>query len=304
MFEYRPKCEVCSSEHIETLLSINFTDPPVWDFLVDYYRNKVPWQALADGKYELAKCLNCGFIWQAQILDSGGMSRLYNQWIDPEWSKAKKQQADVSLYSGYARQVEIIAHLLKKKPAKIDVLDFGMGWGYWCMMAKAYGYKVAGAEISLERIAYAQNNGVEIIENITQVGERRFDFINAEQVFEHINQPLHTLNLLVGILNKDGIIRLSVPNGQGVESAIKRDKWRPIHDAVHPLEHINCFTNKTLLRMARLAGLVPIQQPHMLGQGLLGKSYNRNLKSWVTSLGGKYYRRYWGTTLYFQQSPH
>ncbi|MBX3057494.1 MAG: class I SAM-dependent methyltransferase [Anaerolineae bacterium] len=302
MFEYRSICDICGSEQAEILLSLHFTDPLVWNFLANYYENKIDRQVLIDTKYELVKCRQCGFIWQPYILNSEGMDMLYNQWISAEQSKIKKQEADIALYSGYARQVELIAYLLKKKPSNIDILDFGMGWGYWCMMAKAFGYKVAGAEISLERIAYAQNNGVEVIEDITQVGERRFDFINAEQVFEHINQPLYTLNILVGLLKKDGIIRLSVPNGQGIESAVKKVKWRPIHDAVHPLEHINCFTNKTLMRMAGLAGLVPIQQPHMLGQGLLGKSYNRNLKSWVTSLGGKYYRRYWGTTLYFQRS--
>ncbi len=299
LFRSRLDCPICGTDDPLPLRKIEYAVSPVWDFVEVYYEGRVAQDALRGAFFEVVKCHNCSFVWQQHILNEQGMGRLYNDWISTDDSLAKKRETDVSLYAGYARQIEAIAYLLKRKPADIKVLDFGMGWGYWVLMAQAYGFQAYGFEIAVDRLAYARQFGLQVTDDTADFEDIQFDFINSEQAFEHIPTPKESIEFLVSKLKRGGILRISVPNGNGIAKAVQRLNWKPAADAIHPLEHINCFTNKTLIHLAKLAGLELAEQPWLLGQGLLGKSYGVSAKSWLTSLVGRYYRRYWGTTLYF-----
>jgi len=294
VFIHRPNCELCGSDRKTTLLFKQFTDPAVWDFLESYYERRISRDSLTNGKYEIVKCCDCGFIWQAYILDDEWMERLYDTWISSQQSLNKKKCADISLFSAYARQVEIIAYLLSgKSPFEINVLDFGMGWGYWCLMAKAFGYNVWGFELSEERIDFAAKNGIDVIENLSSIGSPKFDFINAEQVFEHIPNPLETLKLLAHSLRHKGIIRITVPNGRGIEQELSNVGWKATKNAIQPLEHINCFMHSTLIRLGESAGLVVMKPPFLSG-------HRHNCKSYIKGVLGKYYEQFFGTQSYFK----
>ena len=222
------------------------------------------------------------------------MKKLYNTWILPEQSLIKRKNADISLFSGYAKQIQKISSLLFKKPFEINILDFGMGWGYWCLLAKAFGYNTTGFEISKERIEFAKKNGINVIENFTDITTHKFDFINIEQVLEHISNPLQTLKLLVSNLKKGGIIRISVPNGRNIEQELSNPEWKASKNSIHPLEHINCFTHKTLIKCGKSINLKLIKQPIL-------SSNKCNLNSCIKDFLKKYYRQYFGTSLYFKK---
>jgi SAM-dependent methyltransferase len=80
----------------------------------------------------------------------------------------------------------------------------------------------------------------------------RFDFINTEQVFEHIPEPLETLRHLIKSLETNGIIKISVPTANDVDRRLKIMDWEaPIDsrnslDPVTPLEHINYFKRSSI----------------------------------------------------------
>ena len=56
-----------------------------------------------------------------------------------------------------------------QKPRDVKVLDFGMGWGHYCIASNAVGFDVYGSELSDVRIKYAQNNGVKLIKNTKEM---------------------------------------------------------------------------------------------------------------------------------------
>lgn len=289
-FIQRPKCQLCGSDKKAILFSESFAEGEVWSFLNDYYQGRIDRSDLTGAQYEIAQCLDCGFIWQTQIPNGELMDRLYNIWISPAESLAKRTNAGAALLSGYAKEARIISSLLRKNPSEIDVLDFGMGWGYWCLAAKRLGYNVSGFEIAKERIAFARENGIKVIENFSAIAVRQFDFINAEQVFEHIPEPLQTLKTLVLSLKDKGIIQLSVPDGKGLEKKIGRDGWKPSKGPVQPLEHINCFTRQTLIGLAKRAGLevAPL-------------SLSLNSLFCPGNVLKQYYHQFFSTSLYFRK---
>lgn len=294
VFISRPQCELCGAQQPATLLAKPFSDPAVWSFLERYYEGRVDKAVLGDATYELAHCLVCGFIWQKHILNDAGMAALYDGWIAARSSLKKKQNIDIA--PGYLRQAELIRLLLPgKQPAGIRLLDFGMGWGYWCKAAQSLGYQVVGLELAQSRIQFARAMGIEAVQRFDDLGSRRFDFINAEQVFEHIPQPLNTLKTLCQYLDSGGVIRIAVPDGANVTREVAQPGWTASKNAVHPLEHINCFTHATLARLGKEAGLTVIPQPVHITLRYGAVSLLRGIVASV-------YRQYSGTVMYFRKN--
>ncbi len=83
----------------------------------------------------------------------------------------------------------------------------------------------------------------------------------ADQVFEHLPKPRETLEELAQTLRPGRILRIAVPNGEGLDRDMRRTDWQASKDALHPLEHINCFTSRTLKTLASCAGLTLLDIP-------------------------------------------
>ncbi len=290
-FIRRPRCELCGCDHPIILLSKAYSNPAVWRFIDRYYEERVDKAVLEQATYEILRCPICGFMWQSQILNGAGMACLYNYWISAENSFQKKQ--DSGEEAGYQRQAALIhAFIPQKATADIHVLDFGMGWGYWCMAAQKTGYQVMGMEIAETRLDFARKQGVQAVTHFSQLSGQVFDFINAEQVFEHIPQPLDTLKTLVAHLAPKGVVRIAVPDGGKIAQEVTQPDWKASKNAIHPLEHINCFTHQSLAYLGQAAGLAVIPQPI---------TRSNSAKLLARSLSTSLYRRFFGTLLFFQK---
>ncbi len=153
-----------------------------------------------------------------------------------------------------------------QSPPSLAFLDFGMGWADWALMAKAFGCDSYGTELSRKRVEHATANGIQVI-SWDQIPEYRFDFINTEQVFEHISEPLNTLRHLAGSLKSTGMLKIAVPTAGGIERKLRRMDWAAPTGSedslmpVAPLEHINCYRRSTLVRMAQEAGMEEVRMP-------------------------------------------
>jgi SAM-dependent methyltransferase len=169
-----------------------------------------------------------------------------------------------------------------------------MGFGTWCYLAKGFGCHAHGTELSQTRIDYAK--GIDVIA-WKDIPGYRFDFINTEQVFEHLSEPLEVLGYLRQSLKPNGLIKINVPDGWDLkkrlaawdwetlkqyqlsetpEGEVERIKtiwdWQPPDGdgsensllAVAPLQHINAFHYESLVRMAESVGLKPVALPAVL----------------------------------------
>ncbi len=102
------------------------------------------------------------------------------------------------------------------------------------------------------------------------IPDRQFDVINADQVFEHLPEPLVTLRQLRRALKPGGLLKISVPDGRSVKRNLGYGDWLATADSprslnpVAPLEHINCFTRHVLIVMAAEVGLRPTFVPERI----------------------------------------
>ena len=119
---------------------------------------------------------------------------------------------------------------------------------------------VYGTELSQARIEYAKASGIKVI-TWEDIPNYRFDFINTEQVFEHLSEPMETLVHLKRALKPGGMIKISVPNGWDIKRRLRIADWiapkgfRNSLNPVAPLEHINCFNHEVIVKMASRIGL-------------------------------------------------
>jgi 2-polyprenyl-3-methyl-5-hydroxy-6-metoxy-1,4-benzoquinol methylase len=138
------------------------------------------------------------------------------------------------------------------------------GGGAWALMVKGFGCNSYGCELSDDKINYAQSNGINTL-TWDEIPRYNFDFINTEQVFEHLANPLETLTYLKSSLKVNGIIKISVPTANNIKRRLSLMDWSASKgtknslNPVAPLEHINCYSRTSLVRMANIAGLEEIK---------------------------------------------
>jgi 2-polyprenyl-3-methyl-5-hydroxy-6-metoxy-1,4-benzoquinol methylase len=275
-FQQRECCPLCESTSNRLLCEIPYSEQRLVKFIEQFYGGRVAYESLHSASYRVVLCQHCGFIYQDTILHEEGMQTLYEDWIDHQQSLQKKQTAVAMLYQQYAGQIQTLTRLLNQQTDQVRILDYGMGWGYWSRMAQAHGYDVVGFELSKQRQEYARQMGVTVIDALP-VEVAGFDCIYANQVFEHLPDPMQTLADLCQQLKPEGIICIRVPDGRGVVTCLEQRGWSPELEAIHPLEHINCFTRKTLLSFAARAGLKPFNPPLRLSWGSLWEGVRREV---------------------------
>lgn len=266
-FIQREACPACRSKDHQELYCASFCEPPISTYLEAFYspQGAVEFDYLKEAAFILNECHDCGLIYQRLIPNDFLMRKLYEEWIDPEkvlnW---KVRMRGIEYYARLAKEIEMVIRHFGVVPAELEFFDFGMGWGDWCRMARAYGCSASGTELSQFRIESAVRSGISII-TWEEIPGRQFDFLNAEQVFEHIANPLETLSYLSQSLKPGGIIKISVPNGSNIKRRLTTLDWtapknhKNSLNPVAPLEHINCFSLRSLIRMAQITGLVTVK---------------------------------------------
>lgn len=296
-FDKRNLCPCCKSKNHILIFKCGFLDSPIRDYLTSFYstQGEIDFEYLKDEKFIINKCIDCGLIFQLNIPNNFLMKKLYSEWIDPEKDFNQRiMHFNLDYYARIIQEIMMIISYFRKIPSQIKMLDYGMGWGKWCQIAKSFGCDVYGSELESTRIDFAKRHGIKMVEpNV--LPDYQFDFINTEQVFEHLPYPLETLEYLKNLLNAEGIIKISVPNTHGMKRKLKKMDWKAPKGSynsinpIHPLEHINCFCDNSLVIMARKIGLRPVKIPLRFGYIFF---YCNSAKQAIKSLVKPLYRKY------------
>lgn len=261
-FTSRTLCPVCKSDESKIVYQTKYTEDPIKTYLHRFYdpQGGVEMEYLNGEEYILRQCNTCGLIFQFSIPNDQLRSRLYEHWIDPNIYRPKSNTNPLITRPYLLAELLMLPAVLHKQPSQISLLDFGMGWSEWCRIGQILGYKITGSEINKDQLQYAKNYQIPTIDIQTLV-DSSFDYINTEQVFEHLDQPFKTLQLLTKALKLGGVIKISVPDGTGILDRLTHANWltpkksRQSLNAIAPLEHINTYSKPTLLKLAYLCGL-------------------------------------------------
>lgn len=244
-----------------------------------YASYKIEYEYFRNNNYVLEECTRCQVIYQKEIPDDFLLNKVYGEWLDIGTVNVTRNKAkQINRPIGNARQLINLIKYMDTPPGDIAVFDFGMGLGDWCRLAQGFGFRVSGNDISEERMEHAQAAGIDAVA-YEDIPSRKFDFINSYQVFEHLDEPLDTLNHLCKALKPNGIMRLAVPDGSAMKNrldfwdirspALPDDTQSPFRqnieqslNPVSPFEHINCYDHRALINLAENAGLTRTSVPN------------------------------------------
>lgn len=298
-FLHREHCLICDSDKLETKLSQPLNDPPMWAYLEESFKDNIVPQDVQGVNFDIIRCPTCELYFVADVQTDQFYEKLthFRTKTSPAIPNRRNAQG-IRFFSNYGLEAEKIAIMLNRKPSDIDVLEFGTGNGYWLLMAKAYGYNTKGVEIREERIVYAKNNSLSIVRSLEELGGQQFDFIRVDNVLEHLSDPLMYFHALTKHLKEGGIMFVVVPEGDKINKVLSSYNGTP-DKSITPMGHINCFTHKALLALAKSAGMVPI--PAIKLQKLYLKTMwkNRDTKYLGEILKMSYKQK--TCTLYFQR---
>ncbi|MGH9247590.1 MAG: class I SAM-dependent methyltransferase [Acidimicrobiales bacterium] len=270
-FVERQRCPACGGADFHELYRCPYDRPPIRSVLERRYApfGPVDLSPLDGTDYVLAECQTCRLIFQQFIPDDDLMTLVYERWQPPEVSLEHKERNALASRGRNALEVMSVIDYFGGDAIRITVLDFGMGWGNWCRVAQAFGCETYGAEVSAARIDHAAAFGISAM-TPERAADHTYDFINTEQVFEHLVDPLGTARLLAGTLKPNGVLKISVPNGHRVRRNLALGAWSAPKkslrtlNAVSPLQHINCFVHQSLVALGEQASLVPVRIPTRL----------------------------------------
>lgn len=283
-----------------------YAEPRLRAALTDFYSQVggLDYSVLLGAEYALARCSTCGLIYQVNIPNDELLGRLYEEWISPALAFDRFHR-HLPSHRGIELSHEVtIAESLARKGAPRRALDYGCGWGEWSRATQALGYEAWGTELSPTRAAHAAQSGIRVV---TDAGlpDRSFGLINIDQVLEHVPSPRETLGLLATKLHPGGVLRVGVPNGLRVRRALRffdRELKKPrlgLLNPVAPLEHLNCFTARPLLRLAGACGLRRVRPSWLVLRRnlVLPPGFSGSLKSLIRPA---YLRSSFSTQLYFR----
>lgn len=258
----RDHCPGCLSITLSVVYRERFSSPDIQSYLHRRYAGKDT-SAASAGEYMLARCSRCGLTFQQQVPDGLLLHELYEDWVSDADLACSRSDYDLDDYRYLAEQVGLIIQHFGIAPSRIKILDFGFGWAQFSRMAMGYGCNVSGAELSAARISHGKSIGLRIVD-LDHLPQGEFQFINTEQVFEHLTEPRVVLERLLASLTPDGLIKISVPDAAASLRQIgKRRSFGALSTAqqmsIAPLEHINCFSRDSLVAFGREFGLEPLR---------------------------------------------
>jgi SAM-dependent methyltransferase len=256
-FLQRANCPACGSSNSTATFNRPYAEPRLRAALTNFYSHVggLDYSVLLGTDYSLARCSDCGLVFQTQVPNDALLGRLYEEWIDPQQAYERYHRDQPPLRRAeLKREVSIARSFISDSVPRL-ALDYGCGWGEWSQMTQACGFEAWGTELSAARRAHAEKFGIKVVKD-EQLPNRYFGLINLDQVLEHLPNPRETLTLLAAKLHPGGILRVAVPNGLNIKHALRhfdRELTRPRLgglNPVAPLEHLNCFTFKSLVRIA------------------------------------------------------
>jgi 2-polyprenyl-3-methyl-5-hydroxy-6-metoxy-1,4-benzoquinol methylase len=269
----RIQCPVCGHESrklIYTRPYINDDNNCIHSYLHAFYNvspDAIKALLLSD-IFELARCRQCTLIYQTHIPNELLLRTLYCEWINQTKAFERYQSLPATYYANLAAELSLLTGYFKNPLETLKFLDFGMGWGQWARMCRAFGVDCLGCELNTNQIEYACSQGITNIQ-LDRLPENHFDFINTEQVFEHLTHPREIMHALVAAIKPGGLIKISVPFVFDINERLTRMDWKryrgvkPELNPVAPLEHLQYFTRKSLCELAEQNNLKACNKLHL-----------------------------------------
>ncbi len=261
-FVQRDLCPACGAADPVRLYSEPLSTPRWSDYLSEFYGQPIR----LNGNFTVVECSGCQTMLQSEVGNEPLLEALYSEWVkSPPAEEDPLYRYDVSNpeRSRDGHEVLAAASFLGKRLEDMTVLDYGMGWAGWARIARSLGCRSYGFDLAEERREHARSHGIE-----TDIEGVKFDFINTEQLIEHVVDPGAMVGELASRLRPGGVLKISVPSQKGVRSTLRKleSGGQPVYSEImpiFPLEHVNCFSADGIAALGGRLGLREVRPSYI-----------------------------------------
>ena len=139
-----------------------------------------------------------------------------------------------------------------QKDISIKALDVGCAAGYCLEVFEQNNWTAYGIELDKKIAATLRKKGYTIFDTplIKLTTQEKFDVISLFDVIEHLTDLNLNMSTLHSLLKDNGIIVLVTPNYNSWQRKMFSKRWFQFK----PIEHINYFSKKTMIKLAEENG--------------------------------------------------
>lgn len=176
-----------------------------------------------------------------------------------------KKRGESEIVDYFYRCIHLVFKLLRKNislfPFKEDgnLLDVGCGSGSTLLYWQKMGWSTYGVEIGKAAVAFARGKmNLDVFEGTlfeAKYLRNFFDVIMFNNTLEHMHNPTKMLREASRILKDEGLLMISVPNTECIDSRVCGRWWCP-WDVPRHLYH---FTREAIERLLRKSGFYPVK---------------------------------------------
>ena len=208
------------------------------------------------GRFDILRCSNCGFGQTDPQIKKSEIGSLYSKYyprqnLDLKSIKLKNYKLP-SHIEVWRKGLLNSAHFLVEKGS--TVLDVGSGVGHSLLYLKNNGCQVYGIDPDKNAKKLAKKFKLNFHQGFIEdkpFRNKKFDYIIANQVLEHTNEPVSFLKECKNRLKSNGVIIISFPNTDSLGRLVFKKRWLHWHIPYH----LNHFNKKSVKKLAKKAGL-------------------------------------------------
>jgi 2-polyprenyl-3-methyl-5-hydroxy-6-metoxy-1,4-benzoquinol methylase len=252
--EILDNCPLCDSSNIEIISEV--VEKENKTFKVDFDSNftKIIPREEHIIFLSTACCIECKFVFRNKRPNLSWFEKSWNIREDEDKDAVFEQAHDPEKEKQRYNRYENLSKVLEEVTTGRKLLDVGCGPGTGLKAFQARGWEVMGVEPDPVRAKVGNKvNKINIfpgkIEDFTEPDET-FDVITLLHVLEHFHSPKDFLIHTIKKLKSNGYLYIEVPHLH------RFINWE---DSLY-LEHMNNFTEKTLLDLGEKLKLVPVKR--------------------------------------------
>tara|TARA_B110000438_G_scaffold234431_1_gene230831 strand:- start:1475 stop:2503 length:1029 start_codon:yes stop_codon:yes gene_type:complete len=198
-------------------------------------------------------------------------SYLYKYWNDHIFPSTEEARREKIFIPRVDRTLEICNNFIDSPSS---LLEIGAAYGTFCaeIQKRHYFKRIVAIEPTPWLAKICRNRGIDVIEkmieNVEFSKDNKFDVVVNFEVIEHLYSPKDFINNCYRLLNKNGLLIITCPNGKGFDFSVLGDKCESIDH-----EHLNYFNPNSIKILLEENGfrLLNIMTPGKLDAELVRK---------------------------------